>query len=56
MDYGTINDKNYSIFFFAVQYYGITLYTMVNSPYNQVPNEYKNYGSYPVTLYNGDLQ
>lgn len=44
------------VFFFAVQYYGITLYTMVNSPYNQVPNEYKNYGSYPITLYNGDLQ
>ena len=28
----------------------------INSPYNQVPNDLKNYGSYPITLYNGDLQ
>ena len=31
-------------------------YAWINSPYNQVPYEYKNGGSYPVTLYNGELQ
>ncbi|HIH60159.1 MAG TPA: hypothetical protein HA289_03395 [Ferroplasma sp.] len=31
-------------------------YAWINSPYNQVPYEYKSGGSYPVTLYNGDLQ
>ena len=31
-------------------------YAWINSPYNQVSYEYKNGGSYPVTLYNGELQ
>ena len=31
-------------------------YAWINSPYNQVPNDLKNYGSSPVILYNGDLQ
>jgi len=31
-------------------------YAWINSPYNQVPNDLKNYGSSPVILYSGDLQ
>ncbi|EQB69022.1 MAG: hypothetical protein AMDU4_FER2C00293G0001 [Ferroplasma sp. Type II] len=42
------------VFFFV--HTGIFKYAWINSPYNQVPNDYKNYGSCPITLYNGDLQ
>ena len=42
------------VFFFT--HTGIFPYAWINSPYNQVPNEYKNYGSSNVILYSGDLQ
>ena len=44
------------VFFFVHNTGGIFQYAWINSPYNQVPYEYKSSGSYPVTLYNGDLQ
>ncbi len=43
------------VFFFVAHYWWWT-YAWINSPYNQVPNDLKDYGSYTVTLYNGDLQ
>ena len=41
--------------FFFVSHYWFWTYAWINSPYNQVPNDLKNYGSCTLTLYNGDL-
>lgn len=46
---------NNGVFFFVAHYwYGN--YAWINSPYNQVPNDLKEYGSDTLTIYNGDLQ
>jgi len=46
---------NNGVFFFTQHYWFFTC-EWINSPYNQVPNDLKNYGSLHITLYNGDLQ
>ncbi|WP_298406975.1 hypothetical protein [Ferroplasma sp.] len=47
---------NNGIFFYYTHSWWQSNYVWINSPSNQVPNNFKNYGSCPVTLYNGDLQ
>lgn len=42
------------VFFFGAHYWWGS-YTWINSPYNKVPNDLKDYGSNTLTLYNGDL-
>ena len=41
--------------FFFVAHYWYGTYAWINSPYNQVPNDLKEYGSDTLTIYNGNL-
>ncbi len=52
--YNSFGGNNGVFFFSSHTWYGGIEW--INSPYNQVPNDLKNYGSCPITLYNGDLQ
>ena len=54
--YDELGGRNGVFFFTHTGTFGTFQYAWINSPYNQVPNEYKNYGSSNVILYSGDLQ